>query len=413
LAEDRFRALFDHASDAHMIVVDGGITDCNDAMVEILGARGRDQILALHPAALSPERQPDGRLSAEKSREMDATARRRGWHRFEWLHQRLDGEPLPVDVTLNAITIDGRPGLVAVWHDLRERKRLEAELRRSAAELAEANARLTQANERMKAELDAAAVVQRALLPQEMPALEGVSIAWRFRPCAELAGDLLDVFRLDERRIGFYVLDVTGHGVAASLLSVAVSHALSPHASQSAFRRSEVGPDADWAAPAEIVRRLHRDFSERGGPLQLFTICCGVLDLTTRTLDVVSAGHPGPLRVSRRGEPELLQVPSLPVGILKDVAVEGARVVLEPGDRLLVYSDGFPEARAPSGEVFGVERLAAALHAAPASGTDATQQGSTDLEAALDHVIATVEAFTAPAPPHDDISLVALELRTP
>ena len=393
MAEDRFRVLFDHASDAHMIVVEGGITDCNDAMVEVLGARDRSQILALHPAVLSPERQPDGRLSAEKSVEMDAIARRQGWHRFEWLHQRLDGGPLPVDVTLNAITVGGRPGLVAVWHDLRERKRLEDELRRSAAELAEANAR-------MKAELESAALVQRALLPAEMPALEGVSIAWRFRPCVELAGDLLDVFRLDERRIGFYVLDVTGHGVAASLLSVAVSHSLSSHATQSAFRQSGAGAGNDEAAPVAIVRRLHRDFSERGGPLQLFTICCGVLDLPTRTLEVVSAGHPGPLRVSVQGEVSTLNVPSLPVGIMKDVAVEGTRVVLQPGDRLLLYSDGVPEAQGPGGALFGEERLADLVHATRGQ----------DLEATLDRVLAAVEAFTAPKPPHDDISLVALEV---
>jgi sigma-B regulation protein RsbU (phosphoserine phosphatase) len=391
--DDRFRVLFDHASDAHMIVVDGGITDCNDAMIEVLGARDRRQVLALHPAVLSPERQPDGRRSDEKSREMDGTARARGWHRFEWLHQKLDGTPLPVDVTLNAVTIDGRPGLVAVWHDLTERKRLEADLRLAAEEVAAAHAR-------MKAELDAAALVQHALLPTNVPEHPAVRFAWRYRPCVELGGDLLDVFQLDEHHVGFYVLDVTGHGVAPSLLSMAVSHALSPRAAQSAFRRAGPGGEDELVEPSEVLQRLNRDFSERGGPLQLFTICCAVLDLRTLELSYASAGHPGPLHVTRRGEARVLDLPALPVGVMAGVVYEGARVRLEPGDRLFVYSDGILEARRPDGALFGDERLAQSVRGS----------ATLDLEACADRLLAAVLGWSAPVPPHDDISLVALEI---
>ena len=393
MPDDRFRMLFDHASDAHMIVVEGGITDCNDAMIEVLGARDRSQVLALHPAVLSPELQPDGRRSDEKSKEMDRTARTRGWHRFEWLHQKIDGSPLPVDVTLNAVTIDGRPGLVAVWHDLTERKRMEAELRRAAEEVAAANAR-------MKSELDAAAIVQRALLPTSMPEHSRVRFAWRFRPCVELAGDLLDVFQLDEHHVGLYVLDVTGHGVAASLLSMAVGHALSPRAAQSAFRRPGPQGEEILVEPFKVVQRLNRDFFERGGPLQLFTICCAVLDLRTFELSYVSAGHPGPLRMTRQGEASVLDLPALPIGVLQDVSYEGARVRLEPGDRLFVYSDGILEARRSDGALFGDERLAQAVRASAAL----------DLEACAEAILAAVLGWAAPALPHDDISLVALEI---
>ncbi len=391
--DDRFRVLFDHASDAHMIVVDGGITDCNDALIEVLGARDRSQVLALHPAALSPELQPDGRRSDEKSKEMDGTARARGWHRFEWLHQKLDGTPLPVDVTLNAVSIDGRPGLVAVWHDLTERKRMEADLRRAAEEVAGAHAR-------MKGELDAAALVQRALLPTSVPEHSAVRFAWRYRPCVELGGDLLDVFPLDEHHLGFYVLDVTGHGVAASLLSMAVSHALSPRAAQSAFRRAGRDGEEALAEPFEVLQRLNRDFFARGGPLQLFTICCAVLDLRTLELSYASAGHPGPLRLTRRGQASVLDLPALPIGVLPEVAYEGARVRLEPGDRLLVCSDGILEARRPDGALFGDERLVQTARASAAL----------DLEACADRLLAAVLGWSAPVPPHDDISLVALEI---
>src|SRR6478672_10842094 len=86
--DGRFRVLFEHSSDAHLIFDAGGITDCNPAAVRLLGAADRAEVLAVHPATLSPEYQPDGRRSDEKSREMDARARVNGWHRFEWVHRR-------------------------------------------------------------------------------------------------------------------------------------------------------------------------------------------------------------------------------------------------------------------------------------------------------------------------------------
>ena len=119
---DRYRILFEHSSDAHFIFDETGITDCNDATIRLLGASDRNHVLALHPAVLSPEFQPDGRLSVEKAKEMDATARELGYHRFEWLHRKLDGEVFPVEVTLNPVEIEGKPALIVVWHDLTEIK---------------------------------------------------------------------------------------------------------------------------------------------------------------------------------------------------------------------------------------------------------------------------------------------------
>jgi PAS domain-containing protein len=81
--DSRFRLLFEHSSDAHLIFDASGITDCNPAAVRLLGAADREAVLAVHPATLSPEYQPDGRRSDEKAREMDALARANGWHRFE------------------------------------------------------------------------------------------------------------------------------------------------------------------------------------------------------------------------------------------------------------------------------------------------------------------------------------------
>jgi PAS domain S-box-containing protein len=93
--------------------------------------------------------------------------------------------------------------------------------------LARANKRLEAANHSIKRDLDAAAAVQRSLLPSVLPEAPGTRFAWRFRPCQELAGDFLNILPLDDRHIGVYILDVSGHGVAAALLSVTLSHILS------------------------------------------------------------------------------------------------------------------------------------------------------------------------------------------
>lgn len=129
LAEERFRALFEHSSDAHLIFDHTGILDCNAAAIAMLRCTDRSQILALHPAVLSPAIQPDGRTSLEKSREMDRIARERGFHRFEWMHRRMDGEDFPVEVTLTPVRLPTGPVLLVVWRDLTELRAREAALR--------------------------------------------------------------------------------------------------------------------------------------------------------------------------------------------------------------------------------------------------------------------------------------------
>jgi two-component system sensor histidine kinase/response regulator len=128
MSEERFRVLFEYSSDAHLLLDETGIIDCNNAAVGMLGHGNKRRVLGMHPAALSPERQPDGRMSAEKAIEMDQVARARGSHRFEWVHRKADGTDFYVEVTLTPVSILGKPTLLVVWHDLTERKRHERAL---------------------------------------------------------------------------------------------------------------------------------------------------------------------------------------------------------------------------------------------------------------------------------------------
>ena len=392
--DDRYRILFEHSSDAHLLVLDGGILDCNEAAVSLLGCASRAEVLRIHPAELSPSRQPDGRDSLEKSREMDAMAHARGWHRFEWVHRSKQGEDLPVEVTLNSVPLDGRQGLIAVWHDLREIKRRERELR----ELGEA---LQAAHDKLKRDLEAAARIQAALLPRRLPVVGGLDIAWEFLPADELAGDILNVFLLDDDHLAFYVLDVSGHGVAASLMSVTASHFLSPLADASILRRPAAAGGTAIAAPADVAARLNQQFPPREGAVQFLTLFYGVLHLTTRRLDYTCAAHPGAVLLGADGTSRLLEHPGLPIGVVPGAQYADGHVVLEPGDRLFVLSDGIPEARRTDGTFYGTERLVEVL------------QGARDraLGASVEAVVSDVTAWCAPDGPQDDVSLLGLGLQ--
>ncbi len=130
--QETFRVLFEQSSDAHLIFDErDGIIDCNDAAVAMLRYRDKSEVLALHPAVLSPEFQPDGRRSMDKCIDMDAAARQNGFHRIDWTHRRADGEEFPCEATITPVELHGRTVLLMVWHDLTERKRAEDALRES------------------------------------------------------------------------------------------------------------------------------------------------------------------------------------------------------------------------------------------------------------------------------------------
>ncbi|MBT7161503.1 MAG: PAS domain S-box protein, partial [Victivallales bacterium] len=137
-SEATYRTFFENSCDAIQILVNGVFVDYNAATVALLGYADRTELVNTTPEGLSPEHQPDGRESAEKAREMVETARRQGTHRFEWDHMGKDGEILPVEVALTALSRDGDATLYSVWRDLRgrkqaeeEREALEAQLRQS------------------------------------------------------------------------------------------------------------------------------------------------------------------------------------------------------------------------------------------------------------------------------------------
>ena len=170
-------------------------------------------------------------------------------------------------------------------------------------ELLKKNASLEQANEKMKRDLAAAARVQQALLPTELPLCDQAKFAWVYRPCDELGGDALNVFRIDGRFIGLYVLDVSGHGVPASLLSVVVTRDLQPQRGvASVVTKLNDSSDGIVAVdPADVAIRLNALYPMSSNGQHYFTLLYGILDTETGRFRFVCAGHPGPIVMRRDG----------------------------------------------------------------------------------------------------------------
>lgn len=137
---ERFKVLFEASADPYLILDGDHFSDCNQAAVELLRYRDKEDLLARHPGDLSPNEQPDGESSKDKADSMVTLTHSRGSHRFDWIHRRKDGAELPVEVTLTPIDLDGKPVLLVVWHDLGERIEAEQAMR-AAKEIAEESTR--------------------------------------------------------------------------------------------------------------------------------------------------------------------------------------------------------------------------------------------------------------------------------
>jgi sigma-B regulation protein RsbU (phosphoserine phosphatase) len=268
--------------------------------------------------------------------------------------------------------------------------------------LADRNKKLHAANERMHQDLRAAAKVQQELLPTELPDLDGLRFAWRYRPCEELGGDLLNVVPIGESAVAMYLADVSGHGVGASLVSVSVHRSLSVRQDRSSLilLHGDTPGDERSAPPDQVARRLNALYpmSSNGG--HFLTVVYATVDAESRELRYCAAGHPGPT-IARPGERvRSLETHGLPIGVMEGEEYATTAVQLQSGDRVYLYSDGLMEAMDSSGTLFGRERIDAVI--------DETRDKSIDesIDALIDAAVTWqgVQEFA------DDLSLLALEV---
>ena len=208
--------------------------------------------------------------------------------------------------------------------ELHARVETHLKLRRLQIELEETNARLATANGRMSRDLKAAAKIQETFLPRDIPRVPGTDFAWIYQPCDELAGDGLNVIPLGDGKVGLYILDVSGHGVASALLSVTLSRLLSPPSEPSSIliRDGDVRDRFDITPPAEVADRLNRLFPFDSATEQFATMVYGILNAATGEFRYVSAGHPGPVHLPAGADPVILESRGFPIGLADDAYEE-------------------------------------------------------------------------------------------
>ena len=279
---------------------------------------------------------------------------------------------------------------------------LEQRLGERRRELESHNHLLAAANGKMKRDLNAAARIQQAFLPGRNQDIAGIEFLWHYSPCTELAGDMLNVLRLDDDHVGVYMLDVSGHGVQAALMAVTACRYLSHHqdASSVLWERQDGSTDYRLRSPAAAAEQLNARFVAQSLTEQYFTLIYGILNQRTGEFRYTVAGHPPPVHVTTCGRSVLLSGDGFPIGITETDYDEHA-IQLDSGDRLVFYSDGVTECMNVADELFGNARLLNSLR------RDAGQS----LDSTLSEVLSHIQAWTGEVPFHDDVSVLALEYR--
>jgi sigma-B regulation protein RsbU (phosphoserine phosphatase) len=231
--------------------------------------------------------------------------------------------------------------------------------------LKQQNAELRDASERIHEGLRAAARVQSAMLPRHNIQTPHVRTAWKYVPTEELAGDAIGLHLLDDRYLVSYVLDVSGHGVPAALLSVSAMHAMEPMSGDASLLKDLTGASGLGSVrrPARVAAELNRRFRAGENDWRYLTMILCVLDTRTGLLTFTRAGHPPPMIL--RGE-QVIEPPDaggLPIAVMDDTNYDDGSVQLEPGDRVCLYSDGILEQLDSHDQQFGQSRLLAVLKA--------------------------------------------------
>jgi sigma-B regulation protein RsbU (phosphoserine phosphatase) len=267
-------------------------------------------------------------------------------------------------------------------------------------ELAKINTQLHSAHRLVEDDLKAAAWMQQRLLPLLTQHAPGVRCAWRLQPSGYIAGDIFNLFPLDEDEIGFYLLDVCGHGVPAAMMSVTLSMVLTPDATHgSPLKRYDAATGRfQILSPEDAVRELNRRFQSRDD--RYFTMIYGVFDIRSSTLRFAQAGHPSPILVRAGKESVVLGNGGMPIGLWPEIEFDSFDVSVSPGDRIFLYSDGVTECINGHGEAFGEERLLTYLR----------EQQSLPLEELLTHLLTEITIWHGNSEFTDDVSLLAIEI---
>lgn len=246
------------------------------------------------------------------------------------------------------------------------------------------NARLVERErerQRLEAEINIARDIQQALLPREFKDYPHMDVSGCNFPCLSVGGDYFDVFPMDGGRTAFLIADVSGKGLGAAMLTTMLQGALSG---------MTLGPE-----PARVFNHINNYLCNHAEVGRYATMFFGVMDPRGH-LEFINAGHPSPFLI-RNGKAETpFTEGSYPVGLVPEAEYTAACLKLEPGDTLVLFSDGVTEAMDPDDEMYGMARLGEVLH----------EKGDVPLEHLQKCVLESVENFVRGARQADDLTLL-------
>ena len=251
------------------------------------------------------------------------------------------------------------------------------------------NARLVERErerQRLEQEINIARDIQQALLPRNFPDNPNFAVTGINFPCLSVGGDYFDVFPLSESRTAFVIADVSGKGLGAAIVTTMLQGALSG---------MTLGTD-----PASVFNHVNRFLCNHTEVGRYATVFFGILDPDGH-LEFINAGHPSPFLIRRGVAEEAFTEGSFPVGLVPEAQYTAACLKLEPGDTLVLFTDGVTEAMDPDEQLFGVPRLKQIL----------TGQTECPLEQLQKCVLEAVENFARGAHQADDLTLLILRYR--
>jgi len=248
------------------------------------------------------------------------------------------------------------------------------------------NSRLAGENLRMQEQLNLALQIQQTLLPDAPPQIDGYDIAGKSIPAQTVGGDTFDFIEIDAAHHAICLGDVSGKGLPASLIMTNAQATL----------RSVTLTDH---TPGERIAIANNLLCRSTADDRFVTLFYGVLDAAAHALAYCSAGHEQPFLVSGDGSMRRLEIGGLALGVLEDMTYEQETVALQPGDAVIVFSDGVPDATNSSDDEFTAERL----------GTVIAEHHDKPAAAIVDAIIDTVNAHAGNAPQFDDLTVVVVK----
>ena len=251
------------------------------------------------------------------------------------------------------------------------------------------NARLVERErerQRMEQELAIARDIQQALLPREFPRWPHLQVSGINQPCLTVGGDYFDVMELDSNRTALIIADVSGKGLGAALVTTMLQGALTGLA---------IGQQG-----ADVFAHVNRFLCAHSRLERYATVFFGILDTAGR-FEFINAGHPSPLLLRDGGAESAFPAECFPVGLIPDATFKSSAFVLQPGDTLVLFSDGVTEAKSPADEEFSTARLKDVV----------TRHASAPLQELQDNILNAVVEFTRGAGQADDVTLLLVRYR--